>query len=539
MTREASRPAGTTMRLIADRSVTAKILITLATLASACTAVLVVGIAQMGALSRSSTAIYADSLLPVRTLGELGITINGMRSDLLNLGLSQTEQDRSRYLGAISADDGKIDTALATYRAQAPEQADRIDALAALLEQYRQVRDDRMIPLAKAGDFDQLVAVRDEQAAPLAAKIAAQRSALNESETDQAKLAEHRAVNAYDHGRMWMLAVFVLGLALALGLGIWVAELIVRPLRQVSTVVEAMAGGDLTRQVEGGFDDEVGRMARGLDRALLAIRGGVQMMAGSAEALAAAAQQLSASSAQIASAAQESSSRSGSVSAAAEQVSRSVQTVASGSEEMSASISEIAATAQEAARIGARAGEVAAATNQTVGKLGESSAEIGNVVKLITSIAEQTNLLALNATIEAARAGDAGRGFAVVASEVKDLAQETARATGDISQRIEAIQADTTDAVTAIGEISAIINQLGDYQTTIASAVEEQTATTNDISRNVSEAACGAHEIASNITTVSSAAETTMVGVTQTQSSAMELARMSQELRSQVGQFRY
>ena len=146
-------------------------------------------------------------------------------------------------------------------------------------------------------------------------------------------------------------------------------------------------------------------------------------------------------------------------------------------------------------------------TNATVAKLGESSAEIGNVIKVITSIAQQTNLLALNATIEAARAGEAGKGFAVVANEVKELAKQTAKATEDISRKIEAIQNDTKGAVEAIAQIGKIINQINDIQNTIASAVEEQTATTGEISRNVAEAAKGSNEIAQNITGVAQAAQ--------------------------------
>ncbi len=148
-------------------------------------------------------------------------------------------------------------------------------------------------------------------------------------------------------------------------------------------------------------------------------------------------------------------------------------------------------------------------TNATVSSLGESSAEIGNVVKVITSIAEQTNLLALNATIEAARAGEAGKGFAVVANEVKELAQETARATEDIARRVEAIQSDTTGAVDAINRISAIIERINDFQTTISSAVEEQTATTAEMSRNATEASTGAVQIAKNIAGVAQAARDT------------------------------
>jgi methyl-accepting chemotaxis protein len=177
--------------------------------------------------------------------------------------------------------------------------------------------------------------------------------------------------------------------------------------------------------------------------------------------------------------------------------------------------------------------------NERITKLGQSSSEIGEVIKVITSIAEQTNMLALNATIEAARAGDAGKGFAVVANEVKELAHETGRATEDIRQKIDAIQDDTGQAVDAIGKISAIINKISDFQNTIASAVEQQTSTTCEISRNVSEAATGSTEIAQNITQVVSAAESTAEGAGNMQMSAQELARMAADLRTLVEQYRH
>src|SRR3712207_4671236 len=166
---------------------------------------------------------------------------------------------------------------------------------------------------------------------------------------------------------------------------------------------------------------------------------------------------------------------------------------------MGASINEIAQNAAEAARVAGTAVQAAEETTRTVSKLGVSSQEIGEVVKTITSIAEQTNLLALNATIEAARAGEAGKGFAVVANEVKELAQETAKATEDIARRVDAIQADTAGATTAISGIAGIISQINDFQLTIASAVEEQGATTAEMNRSVSEAATGSGEIAGSI----------------------------------------
>ena len=317
-----------------------------------------------------------------------------------------------------------------------------------------------------------------------------------------------------------------------------VARLITRPLARVNEVLGAVADGDLTRTAQVDSRDEVGVMAGNVNRAAESMRVAVETIGSSARALAGSSEELSTVSQQIAASADQASAQSNVVSAAAEQVSRNVQTVATGAEEMGASIREIAQNANEAAKVAGSAVEVASRTNETVAKLGVSSAEISTVVKVITSIAEQTNLLALNATIEAARAGEAGKGFAVVANEVKDLAQETAKATEDISKRILAIQADTSGAVEAIGLISDIIGRIDDYQTTIASAVEEQTATTNEMSRSGAEAATGSTEIAANITGVAQAAASTTDGVGESQRAAVELARMSGALTELVGRFR-
>jgi methyl-accepting chemotaxis protein len=215
-----------------------------------------------------------------------------------------------------------------------------------------------------------------------------------------------------------------------------------------------------------------------------------------------------------------------------------VSTVAAGAEEMGASIREIAQNANEAARVGVTAVTIAGSTNDTVTKLGQSSGEVGNVIKVITSIAEQTNLLALNATIEAARAGEAGKGFAVVASEVKDLAQETSKATEEISSRIQAIQTDTGAAVEAIRQIADVIGKINEYQTAIASAVEEQTATTSEMSRSVNEAATGSGDIAATISDVTRAAQDAAVRVDQARRATADLARMGTELSALISNYR-
>jgi len=308
--------------------------------------------------------------------------------------------------------------------------------------------------------------------------------------------------------------------------------------KQIGDIISSAAAGDFTASVpldgkEGFFLDisnQVNRLIQTSQSAFKAISKNADSLSRSSEELAAVSMQMSSN-------AEETAAQARIVSSSAGEVSSNTQQVAAGVEEMSSSIREISISAVEASTVANQAVEIATKTNATMAKLSASSTEIGGVLKVISSIAEQTNLLALNATIEAARAGELGKGFAVVANEVKELARQTAKATEEISGSIEAIQLDTKGAMSSILEISSIINKINDISSLIASAVEEQAATTGEMGRNVSVAASSSAEIASNIKSVSDTAQSTTEGASNTQQAAAELAKISSELQALVSKF--
>jgi methyl-accepting chemotaxis protein len=310
-------------------------------------------------------------------------------------------------------------------------------------------------------------------------------------------------------------------------------------IQNISEIAIAISTRDLSRQITAENSGEFQKLTNNVNLMVTNLMSSLRQMSGVATTVASSSEEFTAVSREMTENAAETAEQATAASASAEQVSQNALIVATAVEEMNASIKEIAKNAAEGAKVATMAVKTADTTNETISKLGQSSVEIGKVIKVITSIAQQTNLLALNATIEAARAGEAGKGFAVVANEVKELAKQTAKATEDISQRIEAIQSDTKGSVDAITEITTIINQISDIQNTIASAVEEQTATTTEISRNVAEAAKATSDIAKNIGAVAVNARTTTIGANNSQQASVELARMAGDLQRLVTEFKY
>jgi methyl-accepting chemotaxis protein len=525
--------------VLSNLSVNVKVLAAVGLAALVAVVVGVTGLIGLQKTSDAASLIARSNVASIKAVGLLRAAATQAQANLANQAAAPDPNVAQGYENAFRSDLVSFDDALAAYRASSPGgSAQAIAELEQSWQQYATVARDKLIPLGEANRMTAWSGTQEAEAGPLVQRVNAQLVALNNAETANAVQNADGAQATYTTSRTLSLIVLVVGVLLALALGLLVARRIVQSLKKVQAVCDALAQNDLTRTSNLTSGDEPGRMGRALDAAIANLRRTVATIEENASSLARASEQMTGTAAQIAGSAQDTSVRSQSVSAAAEQISRSVDTVSSASEEMGSSIREISENATEAARVASEAVAVTQATAATMNKLGESSAEIGNVIKVITSIAEQTNLLALNATIEAARAGDAGKGFAVVASEVKDLAQETARATEDISRRVEAIQADTTGAVTAIDEISQVITRISDFQTTIASAVEEQTATTAEVSRSVTEAATGTNEIAQSITGVAQAAAQTSEGVGRTQEATTELARMSTQLNSVVAGFR-
>jgi methyl-accepting chemotaxis protein len=376
------------------------------------------------------------------------------------------------------------------------------------------------------------------------------------------------AVEDYQTTSRLLIILSIVGTLAGLLTGFMIGQYgIARPIAQLKAVMAILAGHDLTAEIPGTErHDEVGEMARTVEvfkkngieverlkaeqqaaekRAaeqrkadMFKLADGFEAAVGEiVETVSSASTELEASAVTLTRTAEHAQEVTTAVAAASEEASTNVQSVASATEEMSSSVNEISRQVQASARMAGEAVDQARKTNDRVGELSKAAARIGDVVELINTIAGQTNLLALNATIEAARAGEAGRGFAVVASEVKALAEQTAKATGEIGQQIAGIQAATQESVGAIREISGTIEKLSEISSTIAAAVEEQGAATQEISRNVQQAAQGTQQVSSNITDVQRGASETGSASAQVLSAAQSLSGDSNRLKLEVGKF--
>jgi methyl-accepting chemotaxis protein len=524
---------------LADRPVGTKILSAVLVVATIGVGVSSYAVANMAEINRGTDEVYAGTL-QLETIAEMRNAFNRIRIDSLNHFLTDDPDVKAEAEKAIKTDRKALADAENRYKAYelGPERTAALAEFGEAWSEYVTLLDDTLLPLSREGRDGQVAKVRKEQVDPLVATARHDMDVLSQQTIAHAREVQQTEKAAYSTARSLVISLIVAGLVLGVLAALGIARLITRPLARCVKVLTAVHDGDLTMRTGLTGRDEVGVLARVLDESTESMARMVRQVADNAQHVAAASEELSAVSMQMSSAAEETSAQAGTVSAAASIVSQNVQTVAAGAGEMGEAIREIATSATQAAAVSTQAAETAERTNGIVAKLGKASAEISSVVQTITGIAEQTNLLALNATIEAARAGEMGKGFAVVASEVKDLAQETSRATDDITHRIGAIQKEADQAVLAIGDITEVIARINDYAATIAAAVEEQTATTNEMTRNVSEASASAEDIADTIAGVADAAGAAASGATETQSTAQELARMAEEMHQAIAVYK-
>ncbi|MEU4695162.1 methyl-accepting chemotaxis protein [Actinoplanes sp. NPDC023714] len=499
-----------------------------------------ISLVRMSQVADSGREIYTDAYQPSQDVAAIRETVWKYRFEVLTSATATTDALRTAAQDRATAATEALEAAITAYSAREldGEQRAAIDGFTTAWTQYGELRE-KAGELQAAGDLTGFDEIRTNEIPAKITEALASLEALDTAGDTAAGEALAAADDEYSSARTMVIAVLVIGLLVAAALALIIANSVVKPLRQFRDVLHAVAEGDLTRRALIENRNEFGDMGSALNQATEQMRTAVGTLAASGNALAGRAGELQDASRTLAGGADRTSGEVTSIGGAVTEVNSRVGAVATGAEEMGAAIREIAVSAAEAASVAQEAVIASSTAEDLMARLGRSSAEIGDVVKVITSIAEQTNLLALNATIEAARAGESGKGFAVVAGEVKDLAQETTKATEDISKRVAAIQADTGTAVASISQIGEIIGRINEFQTTIASAVEEQSAVTSGMAADLTAAADGANQIGDGITQVVGVAEENRQGAYATHEAAAELSRLSDDLQGVVRTFRF
>ena len=508
-------------------------------------AVGLVALCTVAAVAAVGSTRQADESAQMKTAGvalsehwNTDMLHDGIRADVMSAMYATSDEQRTTYeVDGVSDHAAELVTHFDAATANAPT---------ALRSTYVSIRP-KLVEYADSAKAMVTQAATDKAAArtalpafltifgELEEKLGTVKDALVKAVAETQKLSASTGTST----RRTVMLVSLAAAAVFFALSIWVLRATTRPLRRMVEALHAVANRDLTVHVHADSNDEIGAMATALDTALGSIREAITVLADSSTSLTGAASTLTSISSQVGQAAEQTATQTEQVSVTARAVAGSVGSMSTATEEMTSSIGEIAGQSTRASEVAQAAVGAAEETSSAVRDLDQASAEIGEIVKVITVIAQQTNLLALNATIEAARAGDAGKGFAVVASEVKDLAQATSRATDDITTKITAIQSTTGRASESINRITLIISQINENQITIASAVEEQTATTAEISRSVTEISSGSANMADTIGIISSSAASTSDGAVSAQRSAEELSALASRFRDLVDQFTY
>ncbi|MBC7952834.1 MAG: MCP four helix bundle domain-containing protein [Rhodospirillaceae bacterium] len=526
------------------------------------------GVRGMSAIHGHLQTVYADRAVPLGQLSAMLDDLQRMRNRLISAMGAADDGERAKHLADLPGFDRHLDEVWAEYMATylTPEEADLAKTYAEQANKYRSLRDRVTQPLSQ-GDVAAAKVVLDADGGRTFETLTRNLKALIDLQVRVAKEEFDASEETFASVMRIIIVVAVLGMMAALAIAFAIGRSITVPVRRMVGIMDRLARGDLDAEVFGrDRGDEVGHIAaavqvfkqNALDKRRMEVeqaaaesRAGQERLAArmvladqfqadvghtmetvssASHAMQGAAQTLSALSGQV-------SAQAAAVAAASAQAAANVETVAAATEELSSSVAEIGRQVADSATVAKDAVDEAAVTDTIVRGLADTASRIGDIIQLINAIAAQTNLLALNATIEAARAGDAGKGFAVVANEVKNLANQTAKATEEIAQQVNAVQGETNRAVGAIRHVVTTIGRMDGIAAAIASAVEQQAAATQEIARNVEQAALGTHEVSANIDGVTHAAQQAGDAAHGVLATAQGLAQDSRALNAAVDGF--